>query len=352
MIFPSKYTHLLLISILISFTKQRTSILSPSASANDYSSLTNKGTFSFSSSSESINVYSNSQKVVFLTSSDYFRASSNQSLLTGFFYIPEERNYLMSDDLGYYNYLLSDFSDIKIKINNSACRFPFAFTSENKVNFTMLSGVLEIITEDTGTSILDFLDNGNTIKQDEWISVHPLGNHSAKFLYVVCPFYEDKETKLDFNLQFFSETEIMLGGNLAESLILAMENEPSVEEDQIVDQLKEKSPIEEDVSLPKYGSGKIRFMSTEDFTIKSNIKVHHTVILRLKSDLYGFSQPRLFNNFDLTLEFDDDNRDQVDSVYFLFENDLDSAQEVELLLSKFYTFFQIKIVNSILDFCQ
>jgi hypothetical protein len=323
-----------MVVVLSTYTStERVSISAPSGSDSNYSSMTSLGNFKVQGSSLSIEVKEDSQKIVFLTGAGYHRASSNQSLMTGFFYVPETRSYLLGDDLSFHSYLLSDFSDIRVKYSGDSCRFPVAFTSSAKVNFSMLNGVLEIITEGAQTSISEFLQQNGEIPKDEWVSVHPFGQHQAEFLYLVCPFYEDQTTKHQVQIEFKSNEEIVLGGNLAESLIQAMALESSVEEDQIIDQLKDSSPIKEDVVLQKYGSGKIRFLSTEDFTIRSGQEVHHTVILRLKSDLFGFSQVRKFGQFDLTVEFEDSNRDQVDSVYFLFENDTDSRQEVELILS-------------------
>lgn len=305
----------------------------PSDSA--YSSLTNLGSYTFGSSSKSVNVYLGQDQLALLTSSTYHRATENQTNLIGFYYIGEQRLFQMDDDIGFYAHLLSSITQIKVKFSNDTCRLPFAFTATDKVQFIMLDGVLSASFQGVTTSLSSYFNSNKNFAQNELISIGFPASETPKFLYIICPFFEDASTSFEIEVEFTNEKDLVLGGNLAQSLIDLMENDTSVTKDNdITDQLKDKSPIEEDIELQKYGAGLVIFKSSEDFTIESDKEVHHTVLLRLKSNQFQFVEPRKLDQFDLTVKFEDDKRDLVDSLYFLFENDTKETQQIQLILGE------------------
>lgn len=75
----------------------------------------------------------------------------------------------------------------------------------------------------------------------------------------------------------------------------------------------------------------MKYTNVEDFMMKTNIEVYMTVILETTSNEFSFIKDKTKDKFNITIKFQEQ-LDQVQNLYFIFENEYNEKKSLEILL--------------------
>lgn len=330
--------------LITAYLSKRIEKIPPANISEDLSQFQNLGSFKINESSNSIQIYSSENEILFTTSKKYYSSNDIQINVSDFIYNTKEATYNIADTISWKSYVLNSVKEIKIIIKNSECRFPIFFSSKNdSIIFNNFhNGVFSLQFIENSHSLLNFLNNLNSnqmnINEEYTIPLDFL--EDSMILFYFCPFFESEETNFEFNVKSSSVDSLSEQdeSSTAKSILDIIIADPNIIIDKIDTFLSSESSIIEDIYLDPYSASVYYIKSPGKFKILFEQGIEYTNIS--VSQEFGFVFEKK-NKIVSNLGEEDEDTEEVnidkegEKEYFIIvKNLLNEGQEFRIHVSK------------------